>query len=392
MSTDRRHDRRALTPEEFSRLIHSAQNGPVIEMISGPDRNMMYVLAAWTGFRKGEVGSLTRRSFRLDDDPPSATVAACYSKRKREDTQILHPEIACRLKNWLETKPNLGTDDLLFPVSRYVPGGKERKTHKMMQRDLETARNKWIDEAKTAGETNAREKSDFLKYRDDNGLFADFHANRHLFITSLERAKLSPKMAQTLARHSDVRLTLGIYTHIDLHDQRAAIESLPAPRPALARRPRPPLSALRERTPWTAKLQIRTRPPGCRKWCHCACIGTATDRTILHGISRTRLRRRRPEDRRNSRHNEELSHRTRTACIALHQPTGWQKGSIPGRIRTCNLRLRRPALYPIELRRRFPFDSENSASNDSHRRSQHLENLSTRQEYKKIRAKEREPQ
>ncbi len=36
-------------------------------------------------------------------------------------------------------------------------------------------------------------------------------------------------MAQTLARHSDVRLTLGIYTHIGLHDQRAAIESLPAP-------------------------------------------------------------------------------------------------------------------------------------------------------------------
>ena len=40
---------------------------------------------------------------------------------------------------------------------------------------------------------------------------------------------MSPKMAQTLARHSDVRLTLGVYTHVGLHDQTAAIESLPAP-------------------------------------------------------------------------------------------------------------------------------------------------------------------
>ncbi len=55
---------------------------------------MMYVLAAWTGFRKGEIGSLTLRSLQLDDDPPTATVDACFSKRRRQDTQILHPELA----------------------------------------------------------------------------------------------------------------------------------------------------------------------------------------------------------------------------------------------------------------------------------------------------------
>jgi hypothetical protein len=36
-------------------------------------------------------------------------------------------------------------------------------------------------------------------------------------------------MAQTLARHSDIRLTLGVYTHVELHDQTAAIQSLPGP-------------------------------------------------------------------------------------------------------------------------------------------------------------------
>jgi integrase len=68
-------------------------------------RAMMYVLAAWTGFRTGEVGSLTLRSFRLDDDPPTATLAACFSKRKRQDTQILHPQVVRLLQNWLATKP-----------------------------------------------------------------------------------------------------------------------------------------------------------------------------------------------------------------------------------------------------------------------------------------------
>ena len=137
----------------------------------------------------------------------------------------------------------------------------------------------------------AREKSDFLKYCDDNGLFADFHSNRHLFITSLERAKPSPKMAQTLARHSDVRLTLGIYTHVGLHDQTAAIQSLPAPparhRPA-ERRGRAPLNGYgRAGRPTHSEWKRAGRgahhgAEGCRKWCHCACIKEAANRIKLH--------------------------------------------------------------------------------------------------------------
>jgi site-specific recombinase XerD len=89
--TDRRHDRRALLADEFSRLVEAAASGPPVACIPGPDRAMMYVLSAWTGYRKAEIGSLTRRSLRLDADPPTVTVAACYSKQKRQDTQILHP-------------------------------------------------------------------------------------------------------------------------------------------------------------------------------------------------------------------------------------------------------------------------------------------------------------
>jgi hypothetical protein len=117
----------------------------------------------------------------------------------------------------------------LFPVSAKTPGGVDRRTAKMMRVDLKAARKKWTAEAKTEKEQSEREQSDFLAYQDHDGRFADFHSNRHTFITNLERVGVSPRRAQSLARHSDIRLTMGVYTHIGLYDQSAAIELLPAP-------------------------------------------------------------------------------------------------------------------------------------------------------------------
>lgn len=161
------------------------------------------------------------------------TVAACYSKRRRCDTQVLHREVVSRLREWLQSKNDLDPNALLFPVSAKVPGGVDRRTSHMMRADLKAARKKWIKESKTMKERKEREKSDFLKYQNDAGLFADLHSLRHTFITNLERAGVSPRTAQTLARHCDIRLTMGIYTHIGLNDQSTAIELLPAP-PELA--------------------------------------------------------------------------------------------------------------------------------------------------------------
>lgn len=80
----------------------------------------------------------------------------------------------------------------------------------MMQHDLQVARDAWLEEADSDPEEMELRRAcpNFLAYCNSEGLYAGFHANRHLFITSLERAKVTPKMAQTLARHSDVRLTL----------------------------------------------------------------------------------------------------------------------------------------------------------------------------------------
>ena len=156
------------------------------------------------------------------------TKRPAYSKRKRKDVQILHPAVACLLKDWLAKKPDLAPDEILFPVSAKITGV-ERRTSKMMKLDLEAAREKWIEEADTEQEKKKREKSDFLKYRDSGGLYADFHANRHTFISNLTLAGVSPKLAQTLARHSDINLTMQVYTHIGKDEHTAAISALPAP-------------------------------------------------------------------------------------------------------------------------------------------------------------------
>ena len=74
-----------------------------------------------------------------------------------------------------------------------------------------------------------RQRSDFLAYRNHAGLYADFHSIRHTFITNLCKADVSPKTAQMLARHSDIRLTMEVYTHVDQNDQIDAIRKLKAP-------------------------------------------------------------------------------------------------------------------------------------------------------------------
>ena len=250
--TDRRHDRRALSQEEFQRLVKAAYTGPPIEGILGRDREMIYQIAAWTGFRKGETGSLTVRSFDLDSEVCTATVTAAFSKRRREDTQILHPYLVEKLRVWLQQRGELKPDELLFPISSRagetctrsdgsiyyrrrsiksklakVP---ERKTYAMMREDLAAARRVWIAESKSdKAELRRRKRSDFLAYRNHGGLYADFHSLRHTFVTNLCKADVSPKTAQSLARHSDIRLTMDVYTHVDRKEQIAAIRSLPTP-------------------------------------------------------------------------------------------------------------------------------------------------------------------
>ncbi len=59
-AVDKRRTRRALTSDEFAKLLDSASHGPVVEGMKGRDRAVLYLVAAFTGLRRKEMGSPTR--------------------------------------------------------------------------------------------------------------------------------------------------------------------------------------------------------------------------------------------------------------------------------------------------------------------------------------------
>jgi integrase len=166
------------------------------------------------------LASLTPGSFELDAEPPIVHSAAAYAKNRKEAVQPIPADLADALRGYLADKP---------AVAPVWPGTwSNEASAKMIRLDLADARKAWINAAAEPRERQERDQSDFLAYCNAAGEFADFHALRHTFITMLVQSGASPKTAQTLARHCDVRLTLGRYAHAGLFDLAAAVEALPS--------------------------------------------------------------------------------------------------------------------------------------------------------------------
>ena len=52
----------------------------------------------------------------------------------------------------------------------------------------------------------------------------DFHALRHSFVSNLPKGGASSKVAQQLARRNTINLTMDLYAHLSLYDERPALE------------------------------------------------------------------------------------------------------------------------------------------------------------------------
>ncbi len=199
VATDRRHERRDLSDDELVRLLAAARVGKPIRGLSGPDREMLYLVSVYTGLRASELASLTPASFDFNANPPIVTVDAGYSKRRRKDHQPLHADLVRLLAPWLETRP---VGQPVWP-GRWAAEGDGAL---FLKRDL-----------KAAG----------IEYRDADGRVADFHALRHTFVTRLVRAGVAPKEAQALARHSTITLTMNRYAHIEREASARALDRVP---------------------------------------------------------------------------------------------------------------------------------------------------------------------
>lgn len=217
---DRRHARRALSTDELNRLIHTARNGPPRFGVAGPERALLYLTAVETGLRANELRTLTVGSFKFNADPPTVTVGAAYSKHRREDVLPIRSELAASIRSQSAGKLP-GAAALQMPSASNVS--------RMLRADLEAARLAWILEAENEDTEKARREGDasFLLSRDESGQVVDFHALRHTFISNLARGGVHPKVAQTLARHSSITLTMDRYSHTVLGDLHDALDVLP---------------------------------------------------------------------------------------------------------------------------------------------------------------------
>ena len=192
---EKTHPRRALTPDEQARLLEATRVRGPFRGLDGLARSLLYRTAMQTGLRARELASVTVADLDLDGAGPVLTLDGSRTKNRKQARLPLSPALARALGEWLAGRPR---DAMLWPGNwaRYKEAGV------MLRADLEVAG---------------------IPY-EVGGRFADFHALRMTFVTNLARTGAPPKVAQVLARHSDINLTMGVYTDVDGDDLRRAIE------------------------------------------------------------------------------------------------------------------------------------------------------------------------
>lgn len=221
-AVDQRRLRRALSIEEFERLIAATQikRAGRQPSLNGSQRAMLYQVAVGTGFRQRACLSLTKASFFVSPKlaNPFVRLAAEFNKNGKARDQKIRKDLAALLHEWLATQADTG---------RLWNTPKHAHLELLVKRDLELARAAWLAEAgENAKELERREKSSFLLYCDHAGRFIDFHGLRHTGISLVVRGA-GLRVGQAWADHSSPILTAK-YAHLDIADEDLGMESLPA--------------------------------------------------------------------------------------------------------------------------------------------------------------------
>jgi len=165
---------------------------PVWRGITGPDRAMFYLIGAVTGLRRSELGSLHSEDFDLVGQMPVVRLDASRTKNGKEAEQPIPLKLAAEFGEWLADKPT-------GPVFPSLP----EKTAEMLHADL-----------RRCG----------INPQGDDGSIVDTHSLRYAYVSALANSGATLKTLQTLARHSDPKLTMNIYAHVQAYALHGAVE------------------------------------------------------------------------------------------------------------------------------------------------------------------------
>lgn len=177
--------RRAISDEEIGALLE----------VAPPQRAIIYALALHTGLRRREIELLEWQDLHLDVEDPFIRLRAATTKNRMGGDVFVHPQLKQLL---LKHR----TDDAR-PSSRVV---------KMF-----FGLDPFKADLKAAG----------IPFIDENGVRFDFHAMRKTFNTRMAVHNVPIREAKEAMRHSDSKLTLGVYTDASKLNVARQVNGLP---------------------------------------------------------------------------------------------------------------------------------------------------------------------
>jgi integrase len=220
---EQRRNRRALTEDELNRIIQATMERPLAwamtikrgknkgKLLAKPkpetiakiqrqswEHQLIYKMLVLTGLRRGELEALEVQHLTLTGPRPCLILPKRQTKNRKGADLPLRPDLAEDLKRWLAATGKRGSDRV-FHVS-------ESAVLHVLQRDLE-----W------AG----------IPRKDELGRTIDVHSLRHTTATHLAKAGVQPTIAKDFMRHSDINLTLSVYTDPRLLSEHEALDALP---------------------------------------------------------------------------------------------------------------------------------------------------------------------
>jgi integrase len=156
----------------------------------------VYLFALHTGLRRAEIEALLWCDVFLDAPKPYVLARASTTKNRLDAKIWLHGDLVEVLREIRPKDPAL--DEQVFPRAPSMYG---------LKKDLEVAG---------------------IPYKDALGRQADFHSLLHTFGTNLSKAGVLPRVAMDLMRHSDLQLTMKVYTDANMLPAAEGIEKLPS--------------------------------------------------------------------------------------------------------------------------------------------------------------------
>ena len=165
------HDRRGMSIEEFHCLMEYLNGASPVLTIPPEHRALIYTFGVETGLRFAAIKGLMVKRIVIHEGRESVFIPKSNRIKYSTDRHIpLSEELWPMLKPLVEDR---GPTELVFKMPGRGHGSK------MVKRDLDGARRAWIEAATTPAERAKRQASDFLRYKDSDGRFLDFHALRH---------------------------------------------------------------------------------------------------------------------------------------------------------------------------------------------------------------------